>query len=173
MNSKLRQLIPSKINDRFSKAEIFVGYNADDTLIQITYLVDKKTFEQLSGKISTLNQCHQRKDQLWSGNCLEYFIKVLDSTAYIEFNFSLNGEWNAFCFPSYRQGKTEALGIKLKTFERTINEKFVEFSITLDSSLQVTLGEGHGTAILFDGTTPNYFNTLGDLAAEPDFHLFP
>ena len=172
MNSKLRQLIPSKVNDSFSKAEIFVGYNADDTVIQLTYIIDTETFEQLGAKNSTLKQRRERRDQLWLGNCLEYFVEVLGSTAYVELNFSLNGDWNAFYFSSYREGKTETQDIKLQTFKRTIHEEFVKFSITLNSCLKEKIGEGHGTAILFEKATPNYFNTLGDLAAKPDFHLF-
>jgi hypothetical protein len=48
-----------------------------------------------------------RKDGLWEGTCFEFFIAKRDSEAYREFNISPSGDWNVYCFTSYRQGMRE------------------------------------------------------------------
>ncbi len=45
-----------------------------------------------------------RKDGLWQTTCLECFIREKNADAYREFNFSPNGDWNAYRFSGYRQG---------------------------------------------------------------------
>ena len=46
-----------------------------------------------------------RVDGLWEHTCFEAFIGVKDDAEYYEFNFSPSGEWAAYGFRDYRDGK--------------------------------------------------------------------
>ena len=47
-----------------------------------------------------------RADDLWQSTCFELFLRG-DGTAYREYNFSPSGEWAAYAFNSYREGRSE------------------------------------------------------------------
>lgn len=44
-----------------------------------------------------------RKDELWKKTCFEFFLKNPETSAYYEFNFSTDQEWNIYAFESYRK----------------------------------------------------------------------
>lgn len=44
----------------------------------------------------------KRKDFLWEATCLELFIGLPNQTSYLEFNISLDDEWNIYVFEDYR-----------------------------------------------------------------------
>ena len=172
MKNKLIRLLPSKVNNSFHKAELFVGYNADNTLIQLTYTLDIKTFLNVTRDRPLHTTQLRRRDELWTSNCLEYFVKLPNSPAYLEFNFSLSGDWNVFLFSNYREGKREFKDIRMKKFDKRTYKDTVEFSIVLESKLSQKLCKGHGSAILLNGEDFNYFNSLIETTSLPDFHRF-
>lgn len=45
-----------------------------------------------------------RVDGLWRHTCFEAFVAGADDTAYREFNFSPDGQWQAYGFTAYRAG---------------------------------------------------------------------
>ena len=47
-----------------------------------------------------------RADELWQTTCFELFLRSA-GTAYREYNFSPSGEWAAYAFESYREGRRE------------------------------------------------------------------
>ena len=64
----------------------------------------------LTGKIDALVLPAPREpgraDDLWETTCFELFLRG-DRTAYREYNFSPSGEWAAYAFESYREGRSE------------------------------------------------------------------
>jgi len=44
--------------------------------------------------------------KLWRHSCCELFVREQGATAYHEFNFSPSGEWAAYAFTRYREGRT-------------------------------------------------------------------
>jgi hypothetical protein len=62
----------------------------------------------LSGDISKLRipapTAATRADGLWQHTCCEAFIRGEGSPAYVEFNFSPSGQWQAYGFTDYRLG---------------------------------------------------------------------
>lgn len=62
----------------------------------------------LTGDLNALripqSQPAGRADGLWQHTCFEAFIRVQDSPAYREFNFSPSGQWQAYAFTEYRVG---------------------------------------------------------------------
>ena len=49
-----------------------------------------------------------RMDGLWRTTCFEAFVKGEGGEAYVEFNLSPSGEWQAYGFDGYRDGVGEA-----------------------------------------------------------------
>ena len=47
-----------------------------------------------------------RADDLWQTTCFELFLRG-EGAAYREYNFSPSGEWAAYAFDSYREGRRE------------------------------------------------------------------
>lgn len=50
----------------------------------------------------------QRRDELWKATCFEGFLGSVGQASYVEWNFSLNGDWAAYHFTSYRTGMKPA-----------------------------------------------------------------
>ncbi len=46
----------------------------------------------------------RRVDELWKSTCFELFLKPLDSSSYLELNFSPSSQWAAYEFAGYREG---------------------------------------------------------------------
>lgn len=46
-----------------------------------------------------------RRDGLWRHTCFELFVAAPGQPAYQEFNFSPSGEWAAYRFAGYREGR--------------------------------------------------------------------
>ena len=50
----------------------------------------------------------KRADDLWKTTCFEAFLRVPGAAAYREWNFAPSGEWAAYDFTAYREGRTNA-----------------------------------------------------------------
>jgi hypothetical protein len=50
----------------------------------------------------------RRVDELWKHTCFEAFIAIAGTSAYHEFNLSPSGDWAAYRFSAYRQGRSPA-----------------------------------------------------------------
>src|SRR5947207_1374541 len=53
--------------------------------------------------IPPLSDSPKRRENLWRETCFEVFASRRNSDRYIEWNFSLSKDWNAFCFETYRR----------------------------------------------------------------------
>ena len=49
-----------------------------------------------------------RADGLWQATCFEAFLRANRADAYREWNFAPSGEWAAYDFAGYREGRAEA-----------------------------------------------------------------
>jgi hypothetical protein len=90
-----------------------------------------------------------RKDNLWQNTCFEFFLGIVNSPIYWEFNFSPAGNWNVYRFSDYREGmkvepafssfpfqftrESNHLSLKLKTdLDKIINNsQTIEIAITM------------------------------------------
>ncbi|MDR1276519.1 MAG: DOMON-like domain-containing protein [Candidatus Accumulibacter sp.] len=50
----------------------------------------------------------RRADRLWEHTCFEAFLASANRSDYREFNFSPSGDWAAYDFSDYRQGRADA-----------------------------------------------------------------
>jgi hypothetical protein len=49
-----------------------------------------------------------RADDLWQTTCFEAFLRVPGADAYREWNFAPSGQWAAYDFATYREGRADA-----------------------------------------------------------------
>ena len=49
----------------------------------------------------------RRADELWQTTCFEAFLRVPGTKSYRESNFAPSGEWAAYDFTAYREGRTD------------------------------------------------------------------
>jgi hypothetical protein len=49
-----------------------------------------------------------RRDELWKATCFEAFLRIPGADAYREWNFAPSGQWAAYDFSEYRDGRTDA-----------------------------------------------------------------
>ena len=115
-----------------------------------------------------------RRDELWKTTCFEAFIAKPGSEGYVEFNGTLNGEWNLYEFDSYRSGmRPVVLGETSppKLIKREIHDQ--EWRLSFEIPLALLKGEVGPlgmTAVLKRGEEITYW-ALKHAGAKPDFHL--
>lgn len=149
----------------------------DSILVTLTHLAtsELKLTYVLSGDISKLRipapTAATRADGLWQHTCCEAFIRAEGSPAYIEFNFSPSGQWQAYAFTDYRLG----------SLRQPVSDPQIECSVepdrlTLTATLQsADLPSGNHLHL---GLTAVLESTGGDMAywalhhadGNPDFH---
>jgi hypothetical protein len=73
-----------------------------------------------------------RKDRLWEGTCLEFFLGVKDSEPYWEFNLSPAGHWNVYRFISYRKDMREEPAFTSLPFRIQTEPEALRLSLDLE-----------------------------------------
>jgi hypothetical protein len=79
-----------------------------------------------------------RKNELWQETCFEFFLAVMDSPPYWEFNLSPAGHWNVYRFASYRQGMEEEKIFTSMDFsvQRQSESLLLDVEVNLDKIVQ-------------------------------------
>jgi hypothetical protein len=86
-------------------AELYVDMHyAAPTLLDLWYVVQG----ELDRIVIPARAEARRADNLWETTCFELFLTGGEGKAYHEFNFSPSGEWAAYSFPAYREGRHAA-----------------------------------------------------------------
>ncbi len=117
----------------------------------------------------------RRSDGLWQHTCFEVFIAVKGEPSYCEFNFALSGEWAAYSFKSYRDGRPiEDDGLHPKIVVRSAANSFELGSLVRLDRLPLAR---RGTSLRLglsavieenDGTLSHW--ALKHPPGKPDFH---
>lgn len=116
----------------------------------------------------------RRADGLWRHTCFEVFVLAGDGPAYREFNLSPSGEWAAYAFHAYREGRalgeTPAPEIRVR---RAGGRLAVDAAIPADA-LPAPCGAGRWrlglAAVLEDRGGALSHWALRHCASRPDFH---
>lgn len=69
-------------------------------------------------ELAPMTEGPKREMNLWENSCFEIFIRPLNTEAYLEFNLSSNGNWNAFVFKDYRLPLMEDGALTLAPMEK-------------------------------------------------------
>ena len=117
----------------------------------------------------------RRADGLWQHTCFEVFIAEKGRQPYWEFNFSPSGEWAAFAFKSYRDGRpieNDRLNPDI-TVRSAANSFELEAIVRLDRlqaiKSQMPLWMGLSAVIEEKDGTLSYW-ALKHPPGKPDFH---
>ena len=81
----------------------------------------------------TSNHC-DRQDGLWETTCLEFFIGIVDSPIYWEFNLSPSGCWNVYRFTGYREGMEVETAFENLPFEFTQQSDCLSLQIQIETT---------------------------------------
>lgn len=115
----------------------------------------------------------ERKDRLWEGTCLEFFLGTRDSSRYWEFNLSPGGHWNIYRFTSYRRGMREERAIPALPFRLRTEPGVLKVSMDLELGKILPAGKAVDVAVCavirtITGRTSHW--ALGHPGPRPDFH---
>ena len=111
-----------------------------------------------------------RADELWQTTCFEAFLGQAGSPAYREWNFAPSGDWAAYDFAEYRDGRTDAdVAAPYVRLEDNFTWWALGATIAVDADKQWELGL---SAVLEekDGTK-SYWALAHPPGDKPDFHL--
>ncbi|MEA3033634.1 MAG: hypothetical protein QOH86_1650 [Sphingomonadales bacterium] len=109
-----------------------------------------------------------RADGLWQTTCFELFLQD-EGEGYREFNFSPSGQWAAYRFRAYREGR-EPLGLDSPPVIRSSPEPF---GLLLSVSVRVEMGANARlglSAIIEETEGRKSYWALAHPEGEPDFH---
>lgn len=120
-----------------------------------------------------------RRDELWKSTCLECFVGASGEKAYVEWNFSPSGAWQAYEFQDYREGRVDAK-VEAPTFE-VIRPKLAdatgdlafrfEIDLELPKSFHAKTLEVSLTAVVLEvGEEAPFYWALYHTGEKPDFH---
>ncbi|HVH49603.1 MAG TPA: DOMON-like domain-containing protein [Sphingomicrobium sp.] len=109
-----------------------------------------------------------RADDLWQTTCFEVFLRAEGEQAYCEWNFAPSGQWAAYDFTAYREGRNNA----------EVKEPYVRVEDNLTWwTLGATIGVETGpswllglSAILEEKDGTKSYWALAHAGGEPDFH---
>lgn len=116
----------------------------------------------------------RRAERLWEHTCFEAFIALRDAPAYHEFNFAPSGQWAAYAFRRYRDGKALELDWHPAiSVRRTPSQLDLDAVIRVDrllaiaphSPLRLAL-----SAVIEDEQAERSYWALRHPPGPPDFH---
>ena len=109
-----------------------------------------------------------RADDLWQTTCFEAFLKAEGDDAYQEWNFAPSGQWSAYSFEAYREGRADAeVKAPYIRMEDNLTWWTLGATIAVEAGIAWQLGL---SAVLEekDGTTSYW--ALTHVGERPDFH---
>jgi hypothetical protein len=114
-----------------------------------------------------------RKLELWTATCFEFFIGVVGSPNYWEFNLAPTGDWNVYALDDYRQGlrPEPAFESLLLMLDRTANSLRLSLEFDLDKIIEPDLKlEVAITAVIKSTQTEISYWALTHTGTAADFH---
>ena len=110
----------------------------------------------------------RRADDLWQTTCFEAFLRADSQNGYREWNFAPSGQWAAYDFTAYRDGRSDA----------AVKEPYIRMEDNLTWwTLGATIGIETGpnwqlglSAILEEKDGTRSYWALAHAEGEPDFH---
>ena len=73
-----------------------------------------------------------REDNLWENTCFEFFLGIINTPVYWEFNLSPSGNWNVYNFTNYREGMKAETAFSSLPFQFSQESDHLSVKITID-----------------------------------------
>jgi hypothetical protein len=109
-----------------------------------------------------------RMDGLWRTTCFEAFVKGAGGEAYVEFNLSPSGEWQAYGFEGYRSGG-DAAQVAPPVMEIGGGPDLLELAAELEIAVEGDWRVGLSAVIEAEDGSVSYW-ALAHPPGRPDFH---
>ena len=110
----------------------------------------------------------ERTDELWKTTCFEAFLRIPGTDAYREWNFAPSGQWAAYDFSAYREGRSDAdVTPPYIRMEDNFTWWTLGATIAVDAEPDWALGL---SAILEEKGGSKSYWALAHPDGEPDFH---
>lgn len=121
----------------------------------------------------------RRRDELWKSTCFECFLGPIGQEDYVEWNFSIDGDWAAYSFKSYR-GEMKAATVQPPLFHlpqsewRKSGRLFLEVEAVVPAELRsislARLQAGLTAVIVESGQEKPFYWAIEHWREKPDFH---
>ncbi|MEA3081590.1 MAG: hypothetical protein QOD54_1258 [Sphingomonadales bacterium] len=111
----------------------------------------------------------RRADDLWQTTCFEAFLRVPGAQSYREWNFAPSGEWAAYDFTAYRDGRTNA---EVATPYIRVEDNFTWWAFGATISVEASGLWEFGLSAVLEETdgTKSYWALTHPVGDKPDFH---
>ena len=141
---------------------IRVSVDRDGAMLRVDYV--------LEGDIEGLRIPAPRRpravDELWKHTCCELFVARAGAQEYCEFNFSPSGEWGAYRFPRYREGRAVDATVPSIVVERAAERLELTVRVGVESA-RLVLGL---SAVIEEESGALSYWALRHAPGKPDFH---
>lgn len=122
----------------------------------------------------------RRRDELWKATCFECFLGLAAQSTYIEWNFSVDGDWAAYAFKNYR-GEMAQASVAAPQFHLPNKSErlFIEVETDLPAELRSPVADGLDfsrleaslTAVIVEvGQDKPFYWAVEHRREKPDFH---
>lgn len=121
----------------------------------------------------------KRRDELWKATCFECFLGPIGQENYVEWNFSIDGDWAAYSFKSYRD-EMAAATVQPPMFHlpqsewRKSGRLFLEVEADVPAELRsislARLQAGLTAVIVEPGQEKPFYWAIEHWREKPDFH---
>jgi len=124
----------------------------------------------LRAPMPEVNTIGIRRSELWLETCFECFLGSEEGTAYLEFNFSPNGDWQCYAFDNYRRGMQASNAwiptqFSISAFAQ--QSQRLRFRMASHEGWPISPRVQGAAIIVWDGAMLYYASDHGD---QPDFH---
>lgn len=170
MNQKQFNLQPFSLSNSQFNGEVQAHLTLDGNKLTIHYQVFSDG-EKI--KIPPTVTQPNRQDNLWGTTCFEFFLGIVNSPVYWEFNLSPSGDWNVYRFSGYRQGMQPETAFSSLPFEFTRETDHLSLNISIDLEQMIQNSQQLELAITMviedkEGTITYW--ALKHPGSEADFH---
>ena len=111
----------------------------------------------------------QRTDDLWKTTCFEAFLRAEGQDAYREWNFSPSGNWAAYDFESYREGRSEP-EVAAPYIRVEDNMTWWAIGATINADAEIVWSLGLSAVLEEKDGTKSYWALAHGAGDKPDFH---
>lgn len=131
MSQRLFTLHPFSAQNFSANFELSGRIARKASVLELEYIVAGDRSEIL---LPPMSGQPTRQHDLWQQTCFEFFLGLVGSDRYWEFNLSPTGHWNVYSFEGYRQGMQEELAFTSLPFTVEAHPDTFLLSLKLDLS---------------------------------------
>jgi len=111
-----------------------------------------------------------RAADLWQTTCFEAFLRAADADVYREWNFASSGQWAAYDFSGYREGRTDSKIAQPPYIRMEDNFTWWALGATIGIDAETKWQLGLSAVLEENDGTKSYWALAHPAGDKPDFH---